>query len=160
MYTTAVGCAILPQHSCSVRSCLAVVWFAIVQESGIDDCMAHSPFQILPDDYIRFLPSFDVSKRNGSASFRYRVWDGTADPCQVLTTGECVTSDNGFCTSSHTYCASWVHCLWLYLSSLVSTGTTLSFEYSVIYENRAPVVKEDQFILPNITEDATKWVRM
>ena len=45
-------------------------------------------FQLLPNDYIRFLPSADPSKRNGSASLKYRVWDGTAHPCQLPNTGK------------------------------------------------------------------------
>ena len=60
----------------------------ILQTSGIDDCVSGIPFQLLPNDYIRFLPTPDFSKRNGSASLKYRVWDGTANPCQLPNTGK------------------------------------------------------------------------
>ena len=55
----------------------AVVLLVVLQGSGIDDCISGSPYGLLPVDRIRFLPFADISKRNGSASFQYRVWDGT-----------------------------------------------------------------------------------
>lgn len=75
----------LSTHGCHV-STLLIVLLVVLQGSGIDDCISGAPFEMLPVDRIRFLPSADISKRNGSASFQYRVWDGTDDPCQSLDT--------------------------------------------------------------------------
>ena len=74
-------------HSLEDTAWVPVVFILVLQTSGIDDCVSGSPFQLNPTDHIRFLPTADVSKRNGSASFNYRVWDGTGDPCLSSDTG-------------------------------------------------------------------------
>ena len=75
------------QH-CGIHSPRYLFLLVILQTSGIDDCVSGMAFQLLPNDYIRFLPTPDFFKRNGSASLKYRVWDGTANSCQIPNTGK------------------------------------------------------------------------
>ena len=92
---------------------------------NVSEC---NPLFISENQRIRFLPTPSSNKQDGSASFYYRVWDGTSS--NVCTNGS-IRTDEEVSVSSE----------------------TANFTYNILYINRPPHLNVNEYTFSVIRED-------